>query len=142
MLTKAANLPQVKELETLMALHEVQAVQPSKHAKAFPLQRVPEKSNGHITGPKMRPVAASQTNLSLAVSDGQVRAKNSFAHEVKCILTFMSVQALLIQGAVDTLLTAHCSSQFANSERDHFSTLRPRLFCCADKQSSRRACIR
>ncbi len=58
-----------------MALHEVQAVQPSKHARAFPLQRVPETSNGYITGPKMRSVTISQINLSSAVSDGQVRAK-------------------------------------------------------------------
>ena len=101
MLTKAANFPQVKELETLMALHEVQAVQPSKHARAFPLHQVPEKSNGHITGPKMRSVAASQTNLNSAVSDGQVRAEKRVAPEVfGCILTIMSMQAVLVHSAL------------------------------------------
>lgn len=103
MLTEAANLPQVKELETLMALHEVQAVQPSKHARAFPLQRVPEKSNGYITGPKMRSVTISQTNLSSAVSDGQVRAKIQFAPEVGSTLTFMSTQAMLAHITLDDL---------------------------------------
>jgi hypothetical protein len=56
----SCTLPQVqvRELESLMTLHEVQGSVPGKHARAFPVQRSPSKADGHSNDSVPQPASS------------------------------------------------------------------------------------